>query len=85
MEHLAWLERQYRALVLREGQLPDRMLLLNRVERSRGPLYAALQDELVAISRHQSTVARLIRGALVRRRRPRSRARLGQEARRSVG
>jgi hypothetical protein len=69
MEHLAWLDRQYRALVLREGQLLDRMLLLTRVGRGRSRLYVALQDELSAISRHQSMVARTMRAPLVGRRR----------------
>jgi hypothetical protein len=82
MEHLAWLDRQYRALVLREGQLLDRMLLLARVGRTRSRLYAALQDELLAISRHQSMVARTMRAPLVGRRRFRRRARFegGPEA-----
>ena len=64
MDRLAWLECQYRALVLREGQLLDSMLVLLQVGHGGGPLYAELEEELGAISRHQSAVARSIREAL---------------------
>ena len=60
MDRLAWLECQYRALVLREGQLLDSMLVLLQVGHGGGPLYAELEQELGAISRHQSAVARSI-------------------------
>jgi hypothetical protein len=64
MDCLAWLECQYRALVVREGQLLDSMLVLLQVGHEKGPLYAELEEELDTVSLHQSAVARSIRVAL---------------------
>jgi hypothetical protein len=61
MDHLAWLHRQYRALLVREGELLDGMLALARIDKADGREYAVLKDELLAIGRHQSDLARMIR------------------------
>jgi hypothetical protein len=66
MDHGLWLERQYRALLVREGELLESMLALASVERTEGQLYTALKDELLAIGRYQSEIARSL-GALRRR------------------
>jgi hypothetical protein len=61
MSQIVWLERQYRALLVREGELLEGMLALSHIERSEGQLYTALKDELIGIGRHQSEIAGLLR------------------------
>ncbi len=60
MNDLAWLGRQYRALLIREGYLLDRMLLLSLIGREEGERFAELEDELHGLASHQSDVARSI-------------------------
>ena len=60
MDHLAWLGRQYRALLIRESYLLDRMLLLSLIERAEGEQYAELEEELRGLGRYQSNLARTI-------------------------
>lgn len=57
-----WLDRQYRALLVREGEILDQMLALTLLGRTQERQYAALTEELLAIGRHQSSLARLIGG-----------------------
>lgn len=58
MDRVAWLHRQYRALLVREGELLDGMLALGRIGKKEGRQYALLEEELAAIGRHQSDLAR---------------------------
>ena len=63
MDHFAWLGRRYRALLIREGYLLDRMLLLALIGRAEGEQYAEFEDELEALGRYQSNLARTIGAA----------------------
>ena len=60
MNDLAWLGRQYRALLIRESYLLDRMLVLSMIGRGDGESFAELEHELNGLARHQSDVARSI-------------------------
>ncbi len=60
MNDLAWLGRQYRALLIRESYLLDRMLLLSLIGREDGESFAELEHELNGLGTHQSDLARSI-------------------------